>query len=123
MIHKKQDYSNVEKENLKGGLEKLKLFPNPNTIFEFMDKQCGMSLLLFKRTDNKFEIHLHNDYTNQALAMVLDIKEFAGIFNSLAEYFQTDKVCQNRLFENVDVRNYLTYFKKNFLPDVYSIEI
>ena len=101
----------------------MNLFPNPNTIFEFRDIQRGMSLLLFKRTDNKFEIHLHNDYTNQALAMALDIKEFAGIFNSLAEYFQTDKVCQNRLFENVDVRNYLPYFKKKFLLDVYSIEI
>jgi hypothetical protein len=73
----------------------LKLFPNPNTIFEFRDIQRGMSLLLFKRIDNKFEIHLHNDYTNQALAMVLDIKEFARMFDSLAGYFQTDEVCQN----------------------------
>ena len=65
IIHKRQDYFNVEK-NLKWGLEKLKLFPNHNTIFEFRDIQHDMSLLLFKRTDNKFEIHLHNDYTYQA---------------------------------------------------------
>ena len=74
----------------------MKLFPNSNTIFELRDIQRGMSLLIFKRTDNKVEIHLHNDYTNQTLAMVLDIKEFAGMFESLDGYFQIDKVCQNR---------------------------
>ncbi len=96
MIHKIRDCSIGNKENLGEDLDKLKLFPNPNTIFEYRDIQRDMSLLLFKRTDNKFELHLHNDYTNQALAIVLDIKEFARMFESLAGYFPTEKVCQDR---------------------------
>jgi hypothetical protein len=36
---------------------------------------------------NKFELHLYNDYTNQAIAMILDIKDFAKMFESLEEYF------------------------------------
>ena len=43
------------------------------------------------------------------------------MFNSLAGYLQTDKFCQNRLFENVDVRNNFNPLK--LLLDVDNIEI
>jgi hypothetical protein len=35
----------------------------------------------------KFELHLYNDYTNQAIVMVLDIKDLGRMFESLEEYF------------------------------------
>jgi hypothetical protein len=41
-----------------------------------------------KDPSNKFELHLHDDYTkNQAIAMILDIKDLARMFESLEEYF------------------------------------
>ena len=46
-----------------------------------------LGLLLLKRRDSKFEIHLHNDYTNDAIAMVLPIEGFANMFDALEEYF------------------------------------
>jgi hypothetical protein len=36
---------------------------------------------------NKFELHLYNDYTNQAVVMILDIKDLGRMFESLEEYF------------------------------------
>jgi hypothetical protein len=43
---------------------------------------------LKRKSDEKFELHLYNDYTkNQAIAMVLDIKDLAKMFESLEEYF------------------------------------
>jgi hypothetical protein len=57
-------------------------------IFECNDIRRDTGLILLKRkSDEKFELHLHDDYTNQAIAMVLDIKDFAKMFESLEEYF------------------------------------
>ena len=61
-------------------------------IFECSDVRRDTGLLLLlkrnKDNDNKFELHLHNDYyTCQALAMVLSIEDFARMFESLEEYF------------------------------------
>jgi hypothetical protein len=61
-------------------------------IFECNDFRRDTGLILLKRTKNsnnndKFEIHLHDDYTNQAIAMILDIKDLARMFESLEEYF------------------------------------
>ena len=60
-------------------------------IFECNDIRRDTGLLLLKRKsdgdENKFELHLHDDYTNQAIAMILDIKDFARMFESLEEYF------------------------------------
>jgi hypothetical protein len=46
-------------------------------------------LLLLKQTknnnENKFELQLHDDYINQAIAMILDIKDFARMFESFSE--------------------------------------
>jgi hypothetical protein len=57
-------------------------------IFECSDVRQDTGLLLLKRKkDEKFELHLHDDYTNQAIAMILDIKDFARMFDSLEEYF------------------------------------
>jgi hypothetical protein len=47
-------------------------------------------LLLLKQksnNENNFELHLYNEYTNQSIAMILDIKDFARMFESLEEYF------------------------------------
>jgi hypothetical protein len=51
-------------------------------------------LIVFKRKnkksdndENKFELHLYNEYTNQAIAMILDIKDLARMFESLEDYF------------------------------------
>jgi hypothetical protein len=73
----------------------MKLLVNttdPIIIFECSDvRRDNTGLILLKRTknsnNNKFELHLHNDYTNQAIAMILDIKDFAKMFESLEEYF------------------------------------
>jgi hypothetical protein len=64
-------------------------------IFECNDYRRDTGLILLKRkTDEKFELRLYNDYTkNQAIAMVLDIKDLAKMFESLEDYFikaQTD---------------------------------
>jgi hypothetical protein len=58
-------------------------------IFECNDIRHDTGLLLLKRkkNDEKFELHLHNDYSNQAIAMILDIKDLAKMFESLEEYF------------------------------------
>ncbi len=49
---------------------------NPNStniVFQCSDFKRDTGLLLLKRKgEGKFEIHLHNDYTNQAIAMELD---------------------------------------------------
>jgi len=50
----------------------------------------GLLLLLKRKQDEKFELHLHNDYTCQALAMVLSIEDLARMFESLEEYFIRD---------------------------------
>jgi hypothetical protein len=49
---------------------------------------------LKRKKDNKFELHLHNDYTNEAIAMVLELKDFARMFESLEEYFQREQIEQ-----------------------------
>jgi hypothetical protein len=58
-------------------------------IFESFDSRLdtGLILLKQKKVENKFELHLHDDYTNQAIAMVLDIKDLAEMFEFLEEYF------------------------------------
>jgi hypothetical protein len=58
-------------------------------IFECNDLRQDTGLLLLKQTknnnENKFELHLHDDYINQAIAMILDIKDFARMFESFSE--------------------------------------
>ena len=63
--------------------------PNPTIIiFECNDFRRDTGLILLKRkSDEKFELHLHNDYTNDAIAMVLSIEDLAKMFDSLEEYF------------------------------------
>jgi hypothetical protein len=57
-------------------------------VFESCDSRRDMGLLLLKRKgDFKFELHLLNDYTNQAIAMVLELNDFAKMFDALQEYF------------------------------------
>jgi hypothetical protein len=69
-------------------------------IFECSDfrrDDTGLLLLKRKKSDdeNKFELHLYNDYTkNQAIAMILDIKDFARMFESLEEYFQREQITE-----------------------------
>ena len=69
---------------------------NPNStniVFECSDFKRDTGFLLLKRKgEGKFEIHLHNDYTNQAIAMVLELKDFARMFESLEEYFQREQI-------------------------------
>ena len=64
---------------------------NPPTtiIFECSDfrRDTGLLLLKRKKDPNKFEIHLYNDYTSDAIAMVLSIEDLAKMFDSLEEYF------------------------------------
>ena len=49
--------------------------PTSTIIFECSDIRRDTGLLLLKRKDpDKFEIHLYNDYTSDAIAMVLSIK-------------------------------------------------
>jgi len=58
-----------------------------NIVFECSDLRRDMGLLLLKRKkDEKFELHLHNHYTCQALAMVLSLEDLARMFESLEEY-------------------------------------
>ena len=47
----------------------------------------GLLLLKRKKDPNKFEIHLYNDYTSDAIAIVLSIEDLAKMFDSLEEYF------------------------------------
>ena len=63
--------------------------PSPDIIFECSDfrRDTGLLLLKRKKDPNKFEIHLYNDYTNDAIAMVLSIEDLAKMFDSLEEYF------------------------------------
>ena len=79
MIH--SSYSNPFSSNL----------TDPTIIFEYSDTRRDTGLLLLKQKnsndENKFELHLYNDYTNQAIAMILDIKDLARMFESLEEYF------------------------------------
>ena len=83
---------------------------NPNSttiiIFECSDirRDTGL-LLLLKRTDGKFELHLHNDYTHQAIAMILDIKDFARMFESLEEYFQSERADRDMTSNNNNNNN------------------
>lgn len=58
---------------------------NPPTtiIFECIYFRRDIGLLLLKRKDSKFEIHLHNDYINDVIEMVLDIKDFKKFLDSL----------------------------------------
>jgi hypothetical protein len=69
----------------------MKLLVNPTDpiiIFECSDFRRDTGLILLKRkNDKKFELHLHNDYTNDAIAMVLSIEDLAKMFESLEEYF------------------------------------
>ena len=66
--------------------------PDPVIVFECCDIRRDISLLLLKRkNDDKFELHLHNDYTNQALAMVLEINELGRMFDALQDYFQQNE--------------------------------
>jgi hypothetical protein len=61
---------------------------SPSIIFECSDLRQDTGLILLKRrSDDRFELHLHDDYTNQAIAMILDIKDLAKMFDSLEEYF------------------------------------
>ena len=63
--------------------------PTTNIVFECSDVRRDMGLLLLKRKiDDKFELHLHNEYTDQAIAMVLSIEDFANMFDALGPYFQ-----------------------------------
>jgi hypothetical protein len=61
-------------------------------IFECNDFRRDTGLLLLKRKDSKFEIHLHNDYTNDAIAMVLSIEDLGKMFESLEEYFLKSQI-------------------------------
>ena len=54
--------------------------PNSNIVFECSDFRHDVGLLLKRKKDDKFELHLLNDYTNQAIAMVLSIEDFAKMF-------------------------------------------
>ena len=61
-------------------------------IFECKDFRRDTGLLLFKRQkDSKFEIHLYNDYTMDAIAMVLSIEDLAKMFESVKEHFKSTK--------------------------------
>jgi hypothetical protein len=61
---------------------------DPIIVFECSDLRRDMGLLLLKRkNDDKFELHLHNDYTCQAIAMVLEINDLGRMFDCLQDYF------------------------------------
>ena len=62
---------------------------NPNIIFQCNDFGRNTDLLLLrqKKDSDKFELHLHNSYTNQAMAMVLEINVLGRMFDALQEYF------------------------------------
>jgi hypothetical protein len=63
-------------------------------IFECSDIRRDIGLLLLKGKDpNKFEIHLYNDYTSDAIAMVLSIKDLTKMFDCLEDYFLKANRC------------------------------
>ena len=68
--------------------------PGSKIIFECNDfsRDTGLILLKQKKDPNKYEIHLHDDYTHNAIAMVLDIKDLQKMFESLEEYFQIEQI-------------------------------
>ena len=68
-------------------------FLNPNIIFECNDFGRYTTLLLLKqkKDSDKFEIHLHNFYSNQAMAMVLEINDLGKMFDALQEYFAREQ--------------------------------
>jgi hypothetical protein len=68
--------------------------PTSNIVFECSDIKRDMGLLLLKRKDSKFEIHLYNQYTNQAMAMVLEINDLGRMFESLEEYFVREQIAE-----------------------------
>jgi hypothetical protein len=62
--------------------------PDPTIVFECCDIRRDIGLLLLKRkNDDKFELHLHNDYTCQAIAMVLEINDLGKMLDCLQDYF------------------------------------
>jgi hypothetical protein len=54
-------------------------------------------ILLKPKKDERFKLDLHNDYTNQRIAMILDIKVFSKMFESLEEYFLKAQIESNRV--------------------------
>jgi hypothetical protein len=65
-------------------------------LFECGDIRRDTSLLLLKRKeDDKFEIHLNNGYTNQAIAMVLSVNDFAKMFEAMEQYFQMEQITES----------------------------
>lgn len=69
--------------------------PNPTIVFECLDSRRDTGLLLLKRRrDDKFEIHLYDDYTNNAIAIVLELKDLARMFESLEEYFVREQIIE-----------------------------
>jgi hypothetical protein len=72
---------------------------NPNIIFQCNDFGRNTDLLLLKqkRDSDKFEIHIHNFYTNQAMAMVLEINDLGKMFDALQEYFQREQQQQQQI--------------------------
>jgi hypothetical protein len=78
--------------------ESSSLDTSPIIIIECNDVRRDTGLLLLKRKkDEKFELHLHDDYTNQAIAMILDIKDLAKMFESLEEYFQREQITEQEI--------------------------
>jgi hypothetical protein len=62
-------------------------------IFECNDFRRDTGLILLKRKkDEKFELHLHDDFTNKAIAMIVDIKDLNKMFKSLEDYFQKAQI-------------------------------
>lgn len=60
-----------------------------------------------EKKDNKFELHLHNNYTNEAIAMVLELKDFARMFESLEEYFERERADRTRDMNHI-TKKYFT---------------
>jgi hypothetical protein len=66
--------------------------PPTDIIFGCSNFRRDTGLLLLKRrNDDKSELHLHNDYINQAIPMIVDIKDLASVFNALEEYLQREQ--------------------------------
>ena len=71
---------------------------NYNIIFEcnVFRRDTGLLLLRQKKDPSKFELHLHNDYTNHAIVMVIDIKDLQKMFESLKDHFVRDQIQQQQ---------------------------
>jgi hypothetical protein len=69
-----------------------------NIIFECSDhkRDTGLLLLQQKKDPNKFELHLHNDYINNAIAMVLSKGDLQRMFESLEDHFVRDQIQQQQ---------------------------